>query len=371
MLRSHIEASIQEGIALQQTTLKTLVPDITAAACLLAKVLARGNKVLVMGNGGSAAEAQHLVAELIGRFEKDRSPYAAISLNADISVLTALVNDYGMAQMFSRQIEALGQPGDLVVAISTSGNSSNIVEGAKTAQANGLTVLGLTGQTGGNLAEYSNSILRVPSVRTARIQEIHNLITHLLCESAEKYLSQGIGVSVVPREQQTVSKSLVPLNEKLRRIKLLILDFDGVLTDNRVLVTQNKTEAVLCHRGDGWGIARLQETGVEILVLSTEPNSVVLARCNKLNIDCIHGCNDKPKALQKLAQTRSLSLDEIGYVGNDVNDLGCMQQVGVPIAVADAIPEIKAIACYITTQPGGYGAVREVADRLLAAGVRD
>ena len=146
---------------------------------------------------------------------------------------------------------------------------------------------------------------------------------------------------------------------------MLILDFDGVLTDNRVLVTQDGTEGVLCHRGDGWGSARLKETGLEILVLSTEPNPVVQARCRKLDIACIHGCNDKLAVLQELAQTRLLSLEQIGYVGNDVNDLACMQQVGIPIAVADAVPEIKQVACCVTTQLGGYGAVREVADMIL------
>ncbi|MEM1251144.1 MAG: SIS domain-containing protein [Cyanobacteria bacterium P01_H01_bin.21] len=373
MLRSHIEASIQEGIALQQITLKTMVPTIAAAARLLAATLIQGNKVLAMGNGGSAAEAQHFVAELVGRFEKERLPYSALSLNSDTPVLTALVNDYGISQMFSRQIEAMGKPGDLAIAISTSGNSLNVVEGAKTSQAQGLTVLGLTGQTGGQLADYCNLILQVPSVRTARVQEIHTLISHILCESAEEYIHSAPQTIYNPaiNLHRLDAPAAVTVDEKLRHIKLLILDFDGVFTDNRVLVRQDKTEAVLCHRGDGWGIARLRETGLEVLVLSTEPNPVVLARCHKLNIDCIHGCNDKPRALQKLAQARSLSLDEIGYVGNDVNDLRCMQQVGVPIAVADAVPEIKATACYITTQPGGYGAVREVADRLLAAKARN
>ncbi|MEM7065946.1 MAG: SIS domain-containing protein [Cyanobacteria bacterium P01_B01_bin.77] len=372
MSRSHIEASIREGIALQQATLETLVPSISVAAYLLANVLGRGNKVLVMGNGGSAAEAQHFVAELVGRFEQERSAYAAIALATDTSVLTALVNDYGVKQMFSRQIEALGQFGDLVVGFSTSGNSLNVVEGAKTSQKKGLTVLGLTGETGGELANYCNLILRVPSRHTARIQEVHTLISHVLCESTEQYLlsaSQSTDAAVLNNMHSAIPM-VATIDDRLRRIKLLILDFDGVLTDNRVLVTQDKTEGVFCHRGDGWGIARLRELGLEIVVLSTEPNPVVQARCDKLNITCIHGCDDKPAALHNLAQARSLSLEEIGYVGNDVNDLGCMQQVGVPIAVADAVPEIKATACFVTAQPGGYGAVREVADRLIAAMTR-
>ncbi len=148
-------------------------------------------------------------------------------------------------------------------------------------------------------------------------------------------------------------------------IDLLVLDFDGVLTDNRVLVHQDGTEAVWCHRGDGWGIARLREAGIEVMVISTEENPVVAARCRKLNIPCVHGVNDKLSVLRKLAQDRGLAAGRIAYVGNDVNDLSCLQWVGLPCVVADAMPEVKRVARYITTKRGGEGAVREVADCIL------
>ena len=153
----------------------------------------------------------------------------------------------------------------------------------------------------------------------------------------------------------------------LRGLQLLVLDFDGVLTDNRVLVHEDGTEAVWCHRGDGWGIARLRDAGMQIVVLSTETNGVVAARCRKLGIDCVQGQDDKGAALRLLLQTRAVAASRVAYVGNDVNDLDCLQAVGVPIAVADATAPARAAALFVTSLPGGFGAVREVADWILAA----
>lgn len=146
-----------------------------------------------------------------------------------------------------------------------------------------------------------------------------------------------------------------------------MLDFDGVMTDNRVLVNETGQEAVWVHRGDGWGIARLRETGLPILVLSTEKNPVVAARCAKLQIECIQGCDDKLASLQALAAQRRIPREQIAYVGNDVNDLECLRWVGMPIAVADAEPVVRETAARVTTRRGGYGAVREVADWILRA----
>ena len=154
--------------------------------------------------------------------------------------------------------------------------------------------------------------------------------------------------------------------EKLKGVELLVLDFDGVMTDNRVLVGQDGAEAVWCHRGDGWGIARLKEAEVEVVVLSTEANPVVAARCRKLGVECIQGCDDKLSTLQAMVQQHSLEPEQVAYLGNDVNDLACMRWVGVPIAVADALPEVQAVSRLVTTRPGGQGAVRQVADWILA-----
>ena len=153
----------------------------------------------------------------------------------------------------------------------------------------------------------------------------------------------------------------------MKDIALVVFDFDGVMTDNRVQVHQSGDEAVWCHRGDGMGIARLKDAAFEVVVLSTERNPVVAARCRKLDIQAIQSCDDKLTALQQFAAERSLSPGQIAYVGNDINDLSCMQWVGWPIAVADAVPDVRAVARWVTCLPGGGGAVREVADRLVAA----
>jgi len=150
-------------------------------------------------------------------------------------------------------------------------------------------------------------------------------------------------------------------------IRLLVLDFDGVLTDNRVLVNEEGLEAVLCDRADSLGIARLRAAGLEVAVISTEANSVVRARCAKLGIQCTDGCHDKLQALQRMAAARSLQPRNIAYLGNDVNDADCMRWVGVPIAVADAAPAVWPLAKLVTSRPGGRGAVREVSEWLLAA----
>jgi len=148
-------------------------------------------------------------------------------------------------------------------------------------------------------------------------------------------------------------------------IRLLVLDFDGVLTDNRVLVSEDGSESVYCSREDGWGIGKLTKAGVDAMILSTERNRVVGARARKLQIECVQDCPNKLKALQEIARQRGLSPKEIAYVGNDENDLECMRWVGLPIAVADANEAAKNIARWVVPRNGGQGAVRMVCDYLV------
>lgn len=162
-----------------------------------------------------------------------------------------------------------------------------------------------------------------------------------------------------------------PAAEELKRVRLLVLDFDGVMTDNTVTVDQDGRESVACHRGDGWGVARLRDRGVGVLILSTERNPVVQARGRKLGVECVHGCDDKLAELQRLAAERGYDAVEIAYVGNDVNDMSCLRWVGVPIVVADAEPEVRRVARLITSRRGGHGAVREVAEWMMAARAAD
>jgi YrbI family 3-deoxy-D-manno-octulosonate 8-phosphate phosphatase len=149
------------------------------------------------------------------------------------------------------------------------------------------------------------------------------------------------------------------------RIDLVVFDFDGVFTDNRVFVFDDSREAVVCDRGDGMGISLVRQSGVEMLVLSTEENPVVDARCQKLRIPCRHGLVDKSAVLTEIVRERQVALERIIYVGNDVNDLGCMELVGFSVAVADAHPSVLQRADLVLTKRGGHGAVREFCDRLL------
>lgn len=153
----------------------------------------------------------------------------------------------------------------------------------------------------------------------------------------------------------------------LRGVRLLVLDFDGVMTDNRVLVLEDGREAVLCSRGDGMGIGLLKGAGVPVAVLSKEVNPVVGARCRKLGIPHLQGIDDKLAELRRMVARHGLDLAQVAYMGNDINDLECMQAAGVAIAPADSHPEALRVAALVTTAIGGFGAVREVCDLLLEA----
>lgn len=159
-------------------------------ASYITDALENNRKVIFMGNGGSAADAQHLAAELVGRFTRERKGLPAIALTTDSSILTAIANDYGYDQVFSRQIEALAQRGDVVIGISTSGNSSNILKAMEKAANKGCILIGFSGGKGGKLYENTDLCVTVPSLTTARIQEMHILIGHVLCDIVENYFSE-------------------------------------------------------------------------------------------------------------------------------------------------------------------------------------
>ena len=159
------------------------------------------------------------------------------------------------------------------------------------------------------------------------------------------------------------------LEERIRAIRLVAFDFDGVFTDNMVYVFQDGSEAVRCFRGDGFGLRKLERMGIEMIIISTETNPVVSARSRKLGIRCVQGCEDKRAALETIIQEMSLSLTQVAFVGNDINDLPCLTCVGLPIVVQDAHPDVIPYAQYQTRARGGHGAVREVCDlfeRVLA-----
>ena len=159
-----------------------------AAAEAMVTALRVGGRILACGNGGSAADAQHFAAELVGRFERERAALAAIALTTDTSILTALANDYDFARVFGRQVEALGRPGDVLLGISTSGGSANVIAAFAAAKAGGLTTVALTGRDGGAVGAAADIHINVPSPSTARAQEVHRTLLHAICEIVEREL---------------------------------------------------------------------------------------------------------------------------------------------------------------------------------------
>jgi D-sedoheptulose 7-phosphate isomerase len=179
--------------ALEETFARLLSDSDTLArvAALLVQALRSGHKILLAGNGGSAAQAQHFAAELIGRFQRERPPYAALALTTDSSILTALANDYSYEDVFVRQIVALGRSGDLLIAFSTSGESANLIRAAEAAHSQEMAVVALTGNRPSRLESAADLAVHVPADETPIVQEVHMMMTHLLCGIAEAELSRG------------------------------------------------------------------------------------------------------------------------------------------------------------------------------------
>ena len=186
--RDRVAAAFRESSRLFDSMAAGMAEEVALAASLLHDSLARGGTLLCCGNGGSASDAQHIVAELGGKFYRKRPGLPAVALTVNSSMLTAIGNDFAYEEIFSRQVEALGRPGDILLAITTSGNSKNVVRAARTARSMGISVIGLTGAVGGELASHCDRILLVPSADTPRIQEGHIAIGHLLCELVEERL---------------------------------------------------------------------------------------------------------------------------------------------------------------------------------------
>lgn len=183
-----IDHLVSESLSIKARFFEENKDQIGQTAETIAHGLRNGRKMLFFGNGGSAADSQHLAAEMVGRFGPDRAPLAAIALSTDSSILTAVGNDYGYERVFARQVEALGHPGDTAIGISTSGNSPSILEALDVARSRGLFTVGFTGETGGKMNGRAEVLFRVPSRVTARIQETHILLGHILCELIDRQL---------------------------------------------------------------------------------------------------------------------------------------------------------------------------------------
>src|SRR5215472_9976295 len=182
ILRSNIERSLE----VHSRFVETCLPALNAAADALISAYRAGHKALFFGNGGSAADAQHLAAEFVGRYLRERDPMPALALSANTSAVTAIGNDYGYEEVFARQLRALATPGDVAVAISTSGNSPNVIQAVIYARGLGLFTVGITGASGGRLRDLVDVLIAAPSEETPRIQECHILLGHALCDAIEQ-----------------------------------------------------------------------------------------------------------------------------------------------------------------------------------------
>ncbi len=190
-IEQKISQHFRDSAALKLRALEPLTPQVARAAHAMVACLKHGGKILACGNGGSAADSQHFAAELVGRFEREREELAAIALTTDTSILTAVGNDYGYDEIFSKQVRALGKPGDILFGISTSGNSKNVVAAIEAARKKGMGIIGMTGRDGGKIASLigeDDVLLNVESPVTARIQEVHLLMLHCLCDSIDNLL---------------------------------------------------------------------------------------------------------------------------------------------------------------------------------------
>src|SRR5690606_30321723 len=190
-MTSRMTSHFRDAMAACEASMQALSAPLASAVDMLFAALANNGKILACGNGGSAADAQHFIAELVGRFERERLPLAGIALNTDTAILTAVGDDYGFEEIYERQVGALGQPGDLLVAMSTSGNSANVVRAVQAAHDREMSVIALTGKGGGVISELLTAHdvhLCVPNDRTMRIQEIHALMLHAMCDGIDALL---------------------------------------------------------------------------------------------------------------------------------------------------------------------------------------
>jgi D-sedoheptulose 7-phosphate isomerase len=189
-IKANIASEIQESISVKNDLARAASEQIAEAATAIVACLRGGGKLIVFGNGGSASDAQHMAAELVGRYALKRQALAAIALTTNSSSLTAIANDFGFEEIFARQLEALAKPQDAVLAISTSGNSPNVLRALETAKTLGLKKIGLTGNEGGKLRDLVDISVIVPSTSTPRIQEAHTLVIHILCGIVENSFVQ-------------------------------------------------------------------------------------------------------------------------------------------------------------------------------------
>lgn len=351
-----------------------------------------GGKVLTCGNGGSSSDADHIVGELVKSFSfkrglpegdlrrlqsifsEEEAEYIgdqlegalpAINLMSSMAFNTAYANDVTYEFAVAQHLYALGSPGDVLIAISTSGNSKNIIRACQVARLKGIRIIGLSGQSGGLLSEFADVMINVSADKVHEIQELHLPVYHYLCKCLEDKFFHEKRDKTSLKPETNSQKPRVSVDKDVgTTLKLIVFDFDGVFTDNQVITSETGLESVVCNKSDSLSLEMAKSMNVKLLVLSKERNPVVFKRCEKLGIELIQGCDEKLAQLKNLANEMNLESGQIGYMGNDLNDLECLSWVGFPIAVADAIEEVKQVARYCTPNPGGRGAVRDALNYL-------
>jgi len=255
-----VHHALRDGIQLRRA-LEADAPAIASCAGIVAACLKAGGKVLLFGNGGSAADAQHIAAELVGRYVMERAPLPAIALTVDTSALTAIANDYGYEQVFERQVRAFARPGDVAIAITTSGKSPSILRAVRAAKELGMKVIGLTGAAGRAFADECDAAVLVPTKETARIQELHITVGHLICALVDAELYDAPAPPVPTRDGKRVTlDDLVPYREWLR-------------THGRVVVTTNGCFDIL-HAGHVASLRAARAHG-DVLVVAVNDDAHV------------------------------------------------------------------------------------------------
>ncbi len=364
--------------------------DIEAAFSALYGAVREGNKILVCGNGGSAADSEHIVGEMMKGFHDQRElpleekkrfqdlfpedgaalaaslqcAIPAISLVSMTALITAIANDVDADYVFAQQVFGLGQEGDILFTISTSGNSANVVHAAKVAKVRNLTVIALTGEAGGKLRDVADICVRVPARRVDQVQELHLPVYHYLCAMLEETLF-GVSPEVIPMVDVDGCEKLPTPRLVPSPPAYVVFDFDGVFTNNKVYLDQNGKETVVCDRRDGLGLEMMRRANVPMMILSKERNPVVAARGEKLKINVEAGCDDKAAFLKTFLEGKDIDPATVVYMGNDLNDVEAMGFVGYSAAPGDAHPAAKSAADVVFPETGGNGAVRALCQLIL------
>ncbi len=388
------ELKSQNEFLKRYPALEVIGSDLVAAFELLKNSIHAGGKILTCGNGGSAADAEHIVGELVKSFLYNRpineldhiklkkcfleeadsisknleGAIPAICLMSPVSLNSAFANDMSFDFALAQQVYALGKPNDVLIAISTSGNSKNVLNACKVAKIKGVKILALTGQHGGKLKALSDICICVPSTKVHEIQEYHLPVYHWLCYTLEEHFfgKYGLKENTTPVTDILNDRNTKKIDKE--NIDLIVMDFDGVFTDNLVFTLQDGGEAVVCSRADGLGMDMLRESEIPLMILSTESNPVIEARAKKLKVPCHFDCKDKKSFLERYLTDHGLDPNKVIYIGNDVNDLDSMKFVGTSVCPQDSHPIVLRNADYILQHSGGRGAVREFAEMICSDG---